>query len=79
MTRDQECIVELITILGRIEDNARRRDLSLLRVSRGASGCDAYQGLPPICRIMDDVLDRFGDVIYTAMEAQETGKLELMR
>lgn len=51
MTKEQKCIAELWTLLARIEDGARSHDLSLLRVHRGASGCDAYQGLPPICRI----------------------------
>lgn len=68
MAREQECIVELYTLLERIEDGARRRDLSLLRVHRGASGCDAYQGLPPICRIKDDIWDRYGDIIYEALK-----------
>ena len=31
MTREQECIVELYTLLERIEDGARHHDLSLLR------------------------------------------------
>lgn len=64
MTKEQQCIIELYSLLERIESGARHHDLSLLRVPRGASGCDAYQGLPPICRIMDDILDRYGDIIH---------------
>lgn len=68
MTKEQQCIVELYSLLERIEGGARRHDLSLLRVPRSASGCDAYQGLPPICRIMDDILDRHGDIIYELLK-----------
>ena len=68
MTREQECIVELYTLLERIEDGARHHDLSLLRVPRGATGCDMYQGLPPICRVKNDILDRYEDVICTVLD-----------
>ena len=55
MRKEQKCIAELWTLLTRIEDGACSHDLSLLCVHRGASGCDMYQGLPPICRITDDI------------------------
>lgn len=67
MTKEQRCVAELWTLLERIKDDARHHDLSLLRVPRGASGCDMYQGLPPICRLTDDILDRYEDVINTAL------------
>lgn len=67
MTEEQKCIAELYKLLERIENGARRHDLALLRVSRGASGCDMYQGLPPICRIKDDILQRYEDIINTAL------------
>lgn len=72
MTKEQKCIAELWTLLIRIEDSARSHDLSLLRVHRGASGCDMYQGLPPICRITDDILSRYEDIIYAAVNAELT-------
>jgi len=71
MTREQECIVELYTLLERIEDGARRHDLSLLRAPRGATGCDMYQGAPPICRVKDSILDRYEDVIYEAFKMKD--------
>ena len=67
MTEEQKCIAELYTLLERIEDGARHRDLSLLRAPSGASGCDMYQGLPRICRIKDDILQRYEDIINTAL------------
>lgn len=72
MTKEQQCIAELWTLLIRIEDSARSHDLSLLRVHRGVSGCDMYQGLPPICRITDDILSRYEDIIYAAVNAEMT-------
>lgn len=62
MTREQACIKELYELVDRITENARKHDLSLLRSPRGASGCDMYQGLPPICRIRDDILNRYEDI-----------------
>ena len=72
MTKEQKCIAELWTLLIRIEDSARSHDLSLLRVHRGASGCDMYQGLPPICRITDDILNRYENIIKVAVNAELT-------
>ena len=72
MTKEQKCIAELWALLIRIEDCAHSHDLSLFRVPRGASGCDMYQGLPPICRITDDILNRYEDIIYAAVNAELT-------
>lgn len=74
MTKEQKCIAELWTLLTRIEDGAANHDLSLLRVPRGASGCDMYQGLPPICRIADDILERYEDIINTAINMEQAEK-----
>lgn len=71
MTREQACIKELYALVDSITENARKRDLSLLRPPRGASGCDMYQGLPPICRIRDDILHRYEDIIYEVLRAEE--------
>ena len=70
MTREPRCIAELYTLLFSSESGARNHDLSLLRVPRGSSGCDMYQGLPPICRLTDDILSRYDDIINTAINAQ---------
>ena len=68
MTKEQECIAELYSLLERIEHGARHHDLTLLRVPRGATGCDMFQGLPPISLTMSDILDRYDDVINEALE-----------
>lgn len=71
MTKEQCCIRELYDLVDKIAENARKHDLSLLRVHRGASGCDMYQGLPPICRIRDDILQRYEDIIAKAFRESE--------
>lgn len=67
MAKEQACIAELYTLLERIESGACHHDLSLLRVPRGASGCDMYQGLPPIVREKNDIWNRYEDVIAEAL------------
>lgn len=69
MTKEQKCIAELWKLLNRIEDGARHHDVSLLRTSPRPSGCDMYQGLPPICRLADDIWDRYGDIINESLNA----------
>lgn len=64
LTREQECIKELYSLLDSIESAAKRKDLSLFRVLGGACGTDVYSGLPPICRKVDAILDKYEDVIY---------------
>lgn len=73
MTREQMCIKELYELVDKVTENARKRDLSLIRPS-GAGGCDRYMGLPPICRIRDDITGRYEDIIYGAFKAAETQK-----
>ena len=61
------CIADLWNLLDQITTQAKQRDLSLLRVRGGAQGADCYMGLPPICRIFDELLDRHGEAIHTAL------------
>ena len=75
MTREQACIKELYELVDKITENARKRDLSLIRPYSGARGCDMYQGLPPICRIRDSILDEYEDIIYTALREYELGMI----
>lgn len=71
MIKEQSCIKEMYELLDKIESSARKRDFSLLRVHGRASGCDMFQGTPPITRIMADLLDKYDDVIYQAMKESE--------
>lgn len=71
MTREQQCIKELYDLLERVEYGARHHDLTLLRVPRGATGCDMFQGMPPISRIIVDITDRYKDIIDQIQEKRE--------
>lgn len=65
MAKERKCIAELYSLLEQIEDRARRHDFTMFRAS-GISGCDMFQGLPPISRILSDVYNRYEDVINAA-------------
>lgn len=67
MTEEQKCIVELFKLIDLVTENAKKRDLSLIRPS-GAGGCDMYLGMPPICRIRDDIFSRYEEIIYAALK-----------
>lgn len=64
----ESCVAELYLLLSRLENGAKQRDLTLVRVRGGACGCDAYQGLPPICRIFDTLEDKYYDIIFPAIK-----------
>lgn len=64
LTREQECIKELYSLLNTIESAAKRKDLSLFQVRGGVRGTDVYSGLPPICRAMDAISDKYEDIIH---------------
>ena len=69
MTKEQKAIVKLYKTLDDINTRCKKRDLSFARVA-SISGCDMYQGLPPISRIIDGVYNEFEDVIFEAIQAQ---------
>lgn len=61
-TREQECIVELYSLIDYIVENAKKGNLSALKI-QSIGGCDQYFGLPPICKKIDELTERYGDVI----------------
>lgn len=70
----QECIYDLYAMLDGIIYHARNNDLSALRPFRGASGCDAYQGAPLICRKFDKVFDKHEEAISMAVKFADLKK-----
>ena len=70
MTEEQKCIADLFKCIDDITEKAKRRDLSLFRIS-GIGGCDMYQGMPPICRIRDNILDKYEDIIYQSLKEKD--------
>ena len=71
LTREQECIKELYSLLDTIESAAKRKDLSLFHVRGGVRSTDVYSGLPPICRKVDAILDKNEDVILECFRSEE--------
>ena len=71
MTKEQMCIVDLWKFIEYIEDMARNRDLSPFRIP-GYSVCDMYQGLPVICRDIDNLLNKNEETIHLAFRAYES-------
>lgn len=70
MTEEQKCIADLFKCIDNITEKAKRRDLSLFRIS-GIGGCDMYQGCPPICRVRDNLLMKYEDIIYHALKEKD--------
>ena len=64
-----KCIVELYKLLDKIRTDAETHDISLVRIRGGASGCDMYQGKPPISRILDSILDKYDSTIHRAFKS----------
>lgn len=77
MTREQQCIKELYDLLERVEYGARHHDLTLLRVPRGAMGCDMFQGMPSISRLMVEITDRYRDILSFLQEEDEMTEGEI--
>ena len=71
MTKEQMCIVYLWVFIECIEDRARNRDFSPFRIP-GYSVCDMYQGLPVICRDIDNLLNKHEETIHMAFRASES-------
>ena len=78
MTEQQKCIADLFKCIDDITEKAKRRDLSLFRIS-GIGGCDMYQGCPPICSVRDNLLMKYEDIIYHALKEQETEEINVSR
>ena len=61
-----KCINDIWMFTEEIIDKAKKRDLSMFRVA-GISGCDMYQGCPPICRIHDSLFEKHEEIIHKSI------------
>lgn len=68
--REQECIVELYSILDKIVECVTHHDFSPFRAP-GAGGCDQHQGVPTVCRVFYEVSEKYSDVLSCAFKANE--------
>lgn len=65
--RMMSCIKEFYTLLSAVAENAKNKDLSLIKPS-GIGGCDGYQGMPPICRALDEIYYEYEDIVYESLK-----------
>ncbi|QEH69738.1 hypothetical protein [Cellulosilyticum sp. WCF-2] len=68
MTEQDKCILDMYKLIDEFTTKAEKRDMSLLRIP-SISGCDAYQGMPPISRLRDELFDKYAEVISKAYDA----------
>ena len=75
MTDEQKCIVELYQFIDDLTEKARKKDSKVMDMFRGGriGGADKYQGMPPIVRIRDNLLEKHGQVIHNSFKAKEIG------
>ncbi len=73
MTDEQKCIIELYQFIDDLTERAIKKDTKLLDMFRGGriGGANKYQGMPPIKRIRDNLLEKYEQVIYDSFRAKE--------
>ena len=65
-TKEQKCIEDMYILLDKICTCVRKRDFSLFR-SHGICGSDMWQGVPPIERAFEGILEEHEEIIYRAI------------
>lgn len=65
------CIKEQFDLLETIVTSAERGDLSGIIPCKRASGCDSYQGASPLRRKLDELLEKYEDVINISAKYTE--------
>ena len=69
MTEEQKCIVDLVNFAMTVSDRLQKKDFSLFSpTSRVGGGMKI--GMPPICRMSDELLSVHDEVIGEAMRAK---------
>lgn len=73
MTAEQKCIIELYQFIDDLTEKARKKDSKVMDMFRGGriGGADEYQGMPPIVRIRDSLLEKHEQVIHDSFKAKE--------
>lgn len=69
MSRKDDCIRELYQLLDKIEKNAQRGNLTL--VEKPHVACGGGDCPPPIEKMINSILDEYGDIIYMAFKEKE--------
>lgn len=69
MTEEQKCIVDLVDFAMTVSDRLQKKDFSLFSPTSGVGG-GMKIGMPPICRMSDELLSLHEEVIGEAMRAK---------
>lgn len=69
MTDEQKCIVDLVDFAMIVSDRLQKKDFSLFSPTSGIGG-GMKIGMPPICRMSDELLNLHEEVISEAMRAK---------
>lgn len=69
MTNEQKCIVDLVNFAMTVSDRLKKKDFSLFSPTSGVGG-GMKIGMPPICRMSDELLSLHEEVIGEAMRAK---------
>lgn len=69
ITAEQKCIVDLVNFAMTVSDKLKKKDFSLFSPTSGIGG-GMKIGMPPICRMSDELLSLHEEVINEAMRAK---------
>lgn len=66
MTDEQKCIVDLVNFAMTVSDRLKKKDFSLFSPTSGIGG-GMKSGMPPVCRMSDELLSLHEEAIREAM------------
>ena len=69
ITEEQKCIADLVNFAMTVSDRLQKKDFSLFSPTSGIGG-GMKIGLPPICRMSDELLSLHEDIINEAVRAK---------
>lgn len=69
ITAEQKCIADLVNFAMTVSDRLKKKDFSLFSPTSGIGG-GMKIGLPPICRMSDELLSLHEDIINEAVRAK---------
>ena len=73
VTDEQKCIVDLVNFAMTVSDRLQKKDFSLFSPTSGIGG-GMKIGMPPICRMSDELLSLHEEVIGEAMRAKRNNE-----
>lgn len=69
ITAEQKCIADLVNFAMTVSDRLKKKDFSLFSPTSGIGG-GMKIGMPPICRMSDELISLHEEVINEAMRAK---------